>query len=240
MGYYAGRKFYGSWRQTAGAAPKVMAARFAGTCKTCGKGFASGDSILWSRSTGATHATADLCAAAAPAAPAAPTLDLSSVVAFLGVAVASGLKRPKARFLGPDGKAEMTLQLAGPTSRTPGAIFVKLGGWYTASVLPDGSTRGKMTPELASLLLAIAADPVTAAKTYGGMTCSCSFCGLALTDQGSIDAGYGPVCARKWGLPHHSIGAPVLTAVGSHAATPSAAPAPTYTVSPTLAAHFSA
>jgi hypothetical protein len=36
--------------------------------------------------------------------------------------------------------------------------------------------------------------------------CRCSFCGLALTDEGSVFMGYGPICARNYGLPHVALG----------------------------------
>lgn len=45
--------------------------------------------------------------------------------------------------------------------------------------------------------------------------CRCSFCGLALTDEGSVEVGYGPVCAKRWGLPHQPHGVRVLTSVPS-------------------------
>lgn len=47
------------------------------------------------------------------------------------------------------------------------------------------------------------ADRLTAeqAKAWSNVTHACIFCGLDLTDDRSTDAGYGPVCAEKNGLP---------------------------------------
>ena len=39
------------------------------------------------------------------------------------------------------------------------------------------------------------------AKQFGDDTHRCIYCSIALTDQRSIDAGYGPVCADNYGLP---------------------------------------
>ena len=49
-------------------------------------------------------------------------------------------------------------------------------------------------------LSAIAAEPAKLAKEYGSLRGHCSFCDKKLDDQGSIEHGYGPVCAKKWGL----------------------------------------
>ena len=48
-----------------------------------------------------------------------------------------------------------------------------------------------------------------------------SFCALPLTDAGSVEVGYGPVCAKHWGLPHTPKGTPTVS--------PAAAPVDPYT-----------
>lgn len=52
----------------------------------------------------------------------------------------------------------------------------------------------------------IATDPATAASEYGALMGRCSFCDLTITDDGSIAVGYGPICAKKFGLPHTAKG----------------------------------
>ena len=42
---------------------------------------------------------------------------------------------------------------------------------------------------------------IVMAKKYGDETHNCCFCGLELTDERSTSAGYGPICAGKYGLP---------------------------------------
>jgi hypothetical protein len=55
-------------------------------------------------------------------------------------------------------------------------------------------------PEIEAALRAFATDPLAEAKRYGKATGHCSFCGRQLTDQVSVANGYGPICARKYGL----------------------------------------
>ena len=54
-------------------------------------------------------------------------------------------------------------------------------------------------------LKAFAKDPATFAAQYGKHTGKCCFCDIRLTDDrdgSSVEVGYGPVCAKKWNLPH--------------------------------------
>lgn len=54
-------------------------------------------------------------------------------------------------------------------------------------------------------LKAFAKDPATFAAQYGKRTGKCCFCDIRLTDDrdgSSVEVGYGPICAKKWNLPH--------------------------------------
>jgi len=189
----------------------TMIAKFAGTCTACRGRFAAGARIEWERGRGARHANpADCQPVAAPPAPI--VVNLKPVADFLTAARDRGLKFPKARFLAPTG-GELRLSLAGPTSTAPGAIQVKLDDLWIGRVNPDGAVVGRLAGEPAFIdaLTKIAADPAAAAKAYGALMCRCSFCDLPLTDAGSVEVGYGPVCAKKWGLPHEPKGTPQLT-----------------------------
>jgi len=73
---------------------------------------------------------------------------------------------------------------------------------------PQPKYLGKITPHQADSRLAddakdaiigISKDPLTAAIMHGKLTGNCSCCGQELTDPNSIEAGIGPVCARKYG-----------------------------------------
>lgn len=106
----------------------------------------------------------------------------------------------------------LRLSLAGPKSKYHGSVIITDGGpygdnkWYGA-VSPSGTwTPSKsVTPELRSIiartLTAFSNDPKHAAMTYGHMSSNCCFCNKQLDTKESVAAGYGPVCADKWGLP---------------------------------------
>jgi hypothetical protein len=195
-----------------------MRAKFGGTCARCRRPFLAGTAILWQRDIGAWHEDTTACTLAvldAPAPAPIPTIDLSGVVQLLTDArTRGGLKRPKARFLAPGG-GELVLSIAGPTSKVPGSINVVVNNDWVGRV----DTTGQVSPRLAAntalvdVLVTIASNPAEAAKAYGALMCQCSFCGLPLTDAGSVEVGYGPVCAKKWNLPHTAKGTPSVQAL---------------------------
>jgi hypothetical protein len=195
-----------------------LISKFAGLCTRCRCRFPAGTVIEWARNAGAVHANLTECAAAA-AAPPPPvvTANLRAIYEFLIAAQLRGLKLPKVRFLAPGG-GELRLSIAGRgRSVAPvGSIQVKVRDeWVGRVEPPDGRVVGRLANNQALLdtLLKIAADPAAAAKEYGALMCKCSFCGLALSDDGSVEVGYGPVCAKKWGLPHQPKGTTAVKVV---------------------------
>jgi Family of unknown function (DUF6011) len=190
----------------------TMTAKYSGTCTACGQRFVAGAAIEWAKGAGARHATPDDCQAATRAAAqapaAAPTLDMRKVVAFLTAAQARGLKAPKARFLAPDGRSELRVAMAGRASKYPGSVQVYLADEWIGRVMPDGAVAGRLAqaPDVLALLDTIAGNPAEAARAFGAVMGRCSFCALPLTDEGSTEVGYGPICAQKFGLPHRPKG----------------------------------
>lgn len=195
----------------------IIKARFASVCSRCHGPINVDDQIDWTRGnrevTHAKQETCDLLVAAQRNVPQTAPLELGAIVTFLRRA-AEVLKHPKARFLSPE-KTEMRLSIAGARSKNPGSIQITISGAYVGCVLPDGRPHGplaRMTNVL-ELLVAIAEDPANAAAAYGAMMSRCSFCNLPLTDEGSVEVGYGPICARSWKLPWARFGVPELTAI---------------------------
>jgi hypothetical protein len=131
-------------------------------------------------------------------------IDASGIVAMFATACAKGAER-----------ISITLDAAGGIrfgmSRS-GKIYVSDAGDFFSRTdygyIPvDGNEiilRDEVAPEVALAVAAIAADPVTAIVRYGHLTGKCSFCCRPLTDGGSIEHGYGPICADKYGLPWNS------------------------------------
>jgi hypothetical protein len=123
---------------------------------------------------------------------------------------AQRLKYPKLLAL-IDGK-KYRLTIAGELARAPGSINItdtRTGEdrtWFgrisrEGVFEPSHKITQATTTAITAALRALAADPAAVAKAYGVETGACCFCGLELTDKRSVDAGYGPICAEKWGLP---------------------------------------
>jgi len=109
-----------------------------------------------------------------------------------------------------DGR-DLKLTRTGVQAREPGAISVTSarGGFnsrrFYGTVGRDGRLRGNSAtaalPALQGVLETIAADPLAYARAYGLETKECCFCATELTDPRSRAAGYGPTCAKNYGLP---------------------------------------
>jgi hypothetical protein len=208
----------------------VIRSKFAGRCTVCRGPVAVGELVSWERGQGSKHADVTVCAAvkAAPA-QAAVEANLAPVAAFLAGARERGLKFPKARFLAPGG-GEFRLSVAGDSSKYPGCIQVKLDGEWLGRVTVAGEVAGPLAnrPELVAALRVIAAGPAAAATAYGALTSRCSFCDQALSDEGSVEVGYGPICAKRYGLAHVAKGSRNLVAAGLVSHSPAVKP-PTVT-----------
>lgn len=123
---------------------------------------------------------------------------------------AEHLKYPKITLQTTDAQV-VQLSVAGKSAKAPGTVNVTDGKpfgvnlWY-GRVHPDGKwERGhKVTDEQAkevqSLLTELSADPAGTAGKYGKLVGRCCFCNSNLTDEHSTGAGFGPVCAKNYGL----------------------------------------
>lgn len=197
--------------------PRLMKSQFKSRCTACSCDIEIGEAIVYTPGMGARHETPEQCSAAqqkrnterAAREASNPTIDLKPVVDFLIAAQARGLKNPKLRVLGLDGKTELKLQLT-KAGAAPGSLAVLEGGNYIGAVRPDGRTTGTLATnvELQKRLVRVAKNPTEAGREYAALTGNCSFCGKLLEDAGSVRVGYGPVCAKHWGLPHHPEGTP--------------------------------
>ena len=120
-------------------------------------------------------------------------------------AAASKLKYPKI-WLGTEAHP-LRLSIAGPTSRHAGSIMVTDGRpfgsnrYYGAIDLSGNLKPGRdLTAEVSAELSELGADPEGKAGKYGRLTGNCCFCNTPLTDDRSVAVGYGPVCAKNFGL----------------------------------------
>ncbi len=101
------------------------------------------------------------------------------------------------------------IQRAGERSRYAGDLMVTDGGSFennrfygridkAGAFHPGRDSSSAVTGVLAE----IAANPAEALGRLGLAQGQCCFCGKDLTDEASTTHGYGPVCAKNWGLPH--------------------------------------
>lgn len=215
---------------------KKMISKFDGYCKMCRASFPKGTEIKWSRADGATHADVKICVANVEKSKiekqkiydekTAPlgTANLQPVIDFITKARDNGLKFPKLRVLDSNGTSELVLGLTGARSKVPGSVTVKRDGVYVGLVRPTGEVIGSwddpslFDDALIAHLQEVAENPAKLAKSYAQYCGECSFCGKTLTDAGSIEVGYGPVCAKNWGLPHKYAGKKATVSVSSLAA----------------------
>ena len=141
-----------------------------------------------------------------PAAPAAPTTDLSGVITLLQDAK-QHLKFPAIRLTASDG-TPVVLKVAGDRAKEPGTVNATDGGsypdnrWFGRIALDGAFKPGRdCTTDVIDVLVRLGSDPATVAAEHGKLTGSCSFCRQPLSDERSTEVGYGPVCAKHFGLP---------------------------------------
>lgn len=98
---------------------------------------------------------------------------------------------------------EVKLSLAKPHSKNPGSIYLTHGEEYLGKITPDGQLRPvkQLFDGLPEALAEFCQDPKAYAVKYGRITGRCCFCHLELTNRVSVYNGFGPVCARHWGIP---------------------------------------
>lgn len=124
---------------------------------------------------------------------------------------AQSIKYPKATLSDIPGVGTLKLARAGERSRTPGAIQLTDGKpygqnrWY-GRINTDGSLAlshygERIKDELRDVLDELADDLPGYAAKRGRDTGSCVFCSSPLEDERSLHVGYGPVCAKNYGLP---------------------------------------
>ena len=111
------------------------------------------------------------------------------------------LKYPKIKFTINDGKDKVQLYLA-----TKGYIAVKVNGTYCGKIMPDDRLLRIYPPfqDTISEINAFCIEPLAQSKIYGQRYSNCCFCGLELTNRASLQMGYGPICADKYGLPWYA------------------------------------
>jgi len=127
---------------------------------------------------------------------------LQAIVQLLDRAKGNGLEHPEITFE-IQGRT-VRLSRCGEKSRAPGAVNVTDGGKYPHNqffgrIQRDGSCT--ITDSIVrDFLVDFATDPETKAAEYGHKSGACCFCHRKLDDARSTEVGYGPVCAKRYGM----------------------------------------
>lgn len=127
---------------------------------------------------------------------AAPGFDATKLLEGFAKAAQKGLQEPVLFFDG---------FVIYEAKKHPGTFYVKAGLRYGQTYfgkIVDGRfiASRDCTPEMQAAILLVLDDPGAAARAYGKKTRSCSCCGRKLTNEASIAAGIGPICAAGWGF----------------------------------------
>ena len=140
----------------------------------------------------------------ASVAPMPSNLNVQGIRSLFDKATAK-LKRP-AIVLDADGRA-LRLYVAGQASKFPGSVVVttKASKRYVGRIDLNGnylpSPAWPLQAPVLDTLKALSDDPAGTAAAYGKATGNCCFCTIPLTDPRSVGVGYGPICAKHYGLP---------------------------------------
>lgn len=137
--------------------------------------------------------------------------NVAGIVALLNKGRTS-LKNPKISFFALDQHLQLTI--AGDRARCPGSINVCEAdgdGWFgrihqDGKFEPSRRVTAETTTAITAALQAFAADPQGVALAYGRRTGNCCFCCKPLVDPVSVHVGYGPICAKRYELPHRHTG----------------------------------
>ena len=128
-------------------------------------------------------------------------VDAAGVIEFFDHAV-ENLKYPKVTF--PEG---VQFSRAGSRSKAPGTVNITDGErygqnkWY-GRITRDGTffPSRSCTAEVLDVVIRFCNDPVSEAVRAGKASGHCVFCTKELTVDKSLGSGFGPVCAKNYGL----------------------------------------
>lgn len=142
-------------------------------------------------------------------APAEDAGDLMPIIRLFQAAAAK-VDKPQIIFYFDDMPIGLTLA-TGARTKYPGAVFVSNGEkkFRSSENIYYGriSPQGKLIPAAAcdenivAFLRVFASKPAEIAAEAGKMSGKCCFCRKELTDERSLEVGYGLICSTTWKLP---------------------------------------
>ena len=130
-------------------------------------------------------------------------INMTDLLDRFALALKAGIKRPKVNT------GDLLFSLAPASGKNAGHVYVKgdKDDWgerpYLGKITPEGkffAGRG-VEDDVKQRIAEVGADVVTAAKAHGAQHNNCCFCSRDLTTNESVSNGYGPICAKRYGLP---------------------------------------
>ena len=131
---------------------------------------------------------------------------LSPIIGHFDAAHENGLQYPSITIRSRAPSPGIRMYRAGQKSSRPGSVAVTdaEGDTFWGRVRRDGTFHAReAAPDwVGGVLRDFAEEPGEFARLEGQQSGACCFCDAKLTESGSIEVGYGPVCAQNFGLPH--------------------------------------
>jgi len=130
-------------------------------------------------------------------------IDMTDLLNRFALALKAGIKRPKVNT------GDLLFSLAPAHGHNAGCVYVKgekdaYGDRpYLGKITPEGkffAGRG-VEDEVKQRIAEVGSDVVGSAKAHGAQHGNCCFCSRDLTTDESVSNGYGPICAKRYGLP---------------------------------------
>jgi len=110
----------------------------------------------------------------------------------------SSLKAPSFTFKG------LRFKMAASNSRHAGRIFVDRGEFGTSvaciELNGDLTKYSLMNDEFMAVINDLESNPEKKIAEHGKALNECCYCSKTLSDERSVEAGYGATCAKNWGL----------------------------------------
>jgi len=98
---------------------------------------------------------------------------------------------------------------AGGQAKYPGTVNIlnKAGDSFYGRIHRDGrlDLRSTFSSEIDQAIQLVLEKGIETLALNGLKYNRCCFCGIELTDRRSVEHGYGPICAEKWGLPWDNV-----------------------------------
>jgi hypothetical protein len=143
-----------------------------------------------------------------PQTPEVAIVDVIDVSGILLMFANASMKLKRVKITLQDSTAQkVVFKKAGEFSKYAGHILITDGGKYGqnkffGTISSDGRvvpTR-YMTDTIKDLIKEFSLNPEAVAAASGKLTGSCCFCSKPLDDERSLEVGYGPICAKHYGL----------------------------------------